>query len=443
MDTRRQKLILILILFICVLTVNLTVKADDCIADGLTVCFDVQKNAFKIEPQASLKILVPNEDYGQAVVDYWNWYHPEFIDRVTYQINTDTSGAEDVLFISQVQAGALHDSLYPMHEVLSKNIDQEKVFALNYDQLKFIPMSAEGFTFLVNKSRLELLGVSTEDLNHDGLIDSVDSFEKIFELQALWDSLSVSVLPIALNEPYSFYPFLTAGGFEIFKSYDALKPGFDSEQFKLGLQFIKALSQIHWNHSETNTSDTYKWKLDEVLVKDDFIFTLAGPWMNIQANDAATVNEWMISKFPTYLENELSPLVRTSGFAINAATTYPSAAHELIRTLKSIKGIQLLIDHTKLIPLANDTTLSYLIFEDPQRAEMVKAYQSSVGEPVIAYPNNPKHLAYELLGNMNLMSIMRDVWDNVITVEEAQAQVIAEAARVEAELNTQEVIKND
>jgi len=443
MDTRLQKLILIALLLLGSFTAIRVVKAEDCITDGLTVCFDVNKNSFKIEAHASLKILVPNEEYGQAVVEYWDWYHPDYAGHVSYELTTETAGSQDVLFITQQQAGQLHASLYPMDEALTKNVDLDKVIALNYDYLNFIPMTATGFAFLVNKTRLELLGLSLDDLNEDGLIDSVDSFEKILDLKPLWDSLQVNVLPMALNEPISFYPFLTAGGFRLFDSYDALKPGFDSEAFKTSLTFIQELSSINWNHSQTASSETYTWKLDEVLVNDDFVFTLAGPWMNIAESDAEALSEWTVSKFPTYLENELSPTVSTSGYAINKDTFYPSAAHELIRILKSIKGVQLIIDHTELTPLVNKISLPYLIFEDPHRKEMAIAYQYSSGEPVIAYPNRPDTLAIELYYRMDLMKTIRQLWDKTLSLEEAQALIIQEAQRVSDELNQAEVSTND
>lgn len=438
MDTRLQKLILILILLGSGLTAIQAVKADDCITDGLTVCFDAPNNEFKIEAHAKLTILVPNEAYGQAVVDYWDWYHPNRSGNISYEVISENSGDQDVLLINQNQAGVLHNALFPLSDELTKNVDLNKVFALNADHLNYLPVTAEGFAFVTNKTRLELLGLSVEDLNQDGLIDSIDTFEKIFELKPLWDTLDVNILPLSLNEPYSFYPFLTAGGFNLYGSYDALQPGFDSEAFNAALSFVSALSEINWIHSDTNASENYTWKLDDVMINDSFVFTIAGPWMDIGASDHEAVSDWVVSKFPSYQGLELSPMVKTTGFAINAETEYPSAAHELIRILKSIKGIQLLVDNTTSIPLVNDEMLKYLTFEDLHDKELAKAYQSSVGEPVIAFPLNSKHLAMELVYHMDVMGIVRALWDKRITVNDAQAQMMIEANRVINELNIQE-----
>ncbi len=443
MDTRLQRLFLSLILLISILTLSFAFRGKGCTPDGLTVCFDAKKNAFKIEDAAQLKILVPNSEYGQAVVDYWDWYHPDHKGKVTYELINESAGSQDVFFITQVQAGRLYEQLYPLSPVLTKNVDLKKVAALNLDHLTYVPLTAEGFSFLINKTRLELLGLSLEDKNKDGLIDTVDTFEKIIELKALWDSLQVEVLPIALNEPYSFYPYLTAGDFRIFKEYDALRPGFDGPEFKQSLQLIQDLSQINWNHSETNASETYTWKLDEVLVEDNFVFTVVGSWMDLNESDAAVQSEWIASKFPSYQGNELSPMVRTSGLAINVNTLYPSAAHELIRILKSIKGLQLLIDTTDKIPLVNETTFPYLTFNDLHRSELAFAYQYSVGEPIIAFAGNPENLAIELYYHMDLMSIIRDLWDQKISIDEAQSLIVAEATRVIEVLNKNEDLSDE
>lgn len=440
MDTRIKKLTLILILMITSFGAGIVVKADPCVTDGVTVCFVAEKNAYKIEVHARLSILVPNSAYGQAIIEYWDWYHPEAAGIVTYEVVSNTSGSQDVLFLTQVQAGALFSSLYPMDETLAKNIEVDKVFALNANALTYLPVSADGFAFLVNKTKLEEAGLSIEDLNQDGLIDSVDTFEKIMALKSTWESLKTNVFPIPLNEPYSFYPFLTAGGFSLFESYDALRPGFESEVFKTSLSFIASLSDINWNHSESNKAETYPWQLDNVLINDNFIFTLAGPWMDISANDLATPSEWLISKFPTYQGNELTPMIKTSGFAINGNTLYPSAAHELIRILKSIKGIQLLVDNTTLTPIVNEPLLEFLTFTDPHRKELALAYRTSVSEPIIAFPDNPSNLAIQTLYRMKIMTTIQALWDKTVTVDEAQTQLVEEATRVITELNTPEVV---
>jgi hypothetical protein len=103
----------------------------------------------------------------------------------------------------------------------------------------------------------------------------------------------------------------------------------------------------------------------------------------------------------------------------------------------------LIIDHTDLTPLVNKISLPYLIFEDPHRKEMAIAYQTSSGEPVIAYPNHPETLAIELYYRMDLMKTIRQLWDKTITLEVAQATIIQEAQRVGDELNQPGVISND
>jgi hypothetical protein len=46
----------------------------------------------------------------------------------------------------------------------------------------------------------------------------------------------------------------------------------------------------------------------------------------------------------------------------------------------------------------------------------------------------------ELIYHMKLMDTLRSLWDKTITIDEAQAQIIAEADRVIGELNVQEAL---
>lgn len=110
----------------------------------------------------------------------------------------------------------------------------------------------------------------------------------------------------------------------------------------------------------------------------------------------------------------------------------------MIRILKSIKGLQLIIDTTDKIPLVNEEMFPYLTFDDPHRSELAFAYQYSVGEPLIAFAGNPENLAIELYYHMDLMSIIRDLWDQKISIDEAQSLIVAEAARVIDILNKSE-----
>lgn len=435
MDTRLSKLILILLLGLGAFSAIKVLADDTCITDGLTVCFDANKNAYKTEAHAHVVMVVPTAEYGQAVEDFWDWYHPELAGRVTTVPVAEATGNEDVYFVSQRQAGQLYDQLYPMHTVLAKNVVLNQAGVLNHADLRYLPISAEGFAMIVNTTRLELAGIDLKDTDEDGRIDSLASFEQILAMAPLWESLNVNAFPLALNEAYALYPFLTAGGFELFASHKATEPGFESEQLRSGLRLIQALSTINWNHSATNAASTYTWRYEEALDEDDFVFSLAGTWMKVSEYDHRHSTSWQVIPFPTFEGHALKPWIRTSGLAINANTHYPSAAHELIRILKSIKGFQLLIDHTDRIPLVDTTTLSYLTFTDRHTREFAVAMQSAVSEPIIAFDFDPSLLAMELYSRMNVVDPIQALWDGTIDTVEAQTRLIRAAQRTLEVLN--------
>ena len=427
MDTRLSKLILVLLLGLGSFSALKVLADDTCITDGLTVCFDVNKNAYQTEAHAHVVMVVPDEAYGQAVEEFWDWYHPELAGRVTTVVAAEATGNEDVFFINQRQAGQLYASLYPMHDVLAKNVVLDQAGVLNYADLRYLPISAEGFAMIVNTTRLELAGLSLEDADDDGRIDSVDTFEKMIESAPIWETMNVNAFPLALNEAYALYPFLTAGGFELFASKDANEPGFKEVSVRGGLRLIKALSAINWNHVETNAASTYTWRYEEALNEDDFVFSLAGTWMNVSDYDHRHATDWQIIPFPTFESTPLIPWIRTSGLAINANTYYPSAAHELVRILRSTKGFQVLIDTTNRIPLVDAKTLSYLTFSDQHTREFAVAFQSAVSEPVIAFEFDPTLLAMELYSRMDVVDPLQALWDGTIDASEAQTRLIRSA----------------
>jgi arabinogalactan oligomer/maltooligosaccharide transport system substrate-binding protein len=372
-------------------------------------------------------MVVADEAYGQAVEDFWDWYHPELAGRVTTVIASEATGNEDVFFLNQNQAAQLYPSLYPMHDVLAKHVVLKQAGVLNYADLRYLPVSAEGFAMIVNATRLELAGIDTADSDGDGRLDSLASFEQILALAPVWETMNVNAFPLALNEPYALYPFLTAGGFNLFASLDAMLPGFNDPQLRAGLRLIEALSTVNWNHSETNAAETYTWRYEEALANDDFAISLVGSWMQAQAYDHEHATHWTIVPFPTFEGQVLSPMIRTSGFAINAATYYPSAAHELVRILKSVKGLQVLLDSTDRIPLADSKTLSYLNFPKAHIREFAVAFHDAVSEPLIAFEADPSILAMELYAQMDVIGPISELWNGSIGTAEAQTRLILSA----------------
>ena len=427
MDTRLSKLILILLLGLGSFTAIQVLADDTCITDGLTVCFDVNQNAFKTEAHAHLEMVVPDEAYGQAIVDFWDWYHPELAGRVTAILASEATGNEDVFFLSQNQAAQLYPSLFELHEVLAKNVVLSQAGVLNAADLRYLPLSGEGFAMIVNTTRMELAGIDLHDTDEDGRIDSLASFEQILALAPVWETMTVNAFPLALNEPYALYPLLSAGGFELYATLDATQPGFEDGSVRGGLRLIQALSTVNWNHSETNTADTYTWRYEEALASDDFAISLVGSWMEAEGYDHDHTTEWQVMPFPTFEGQKLHPMIRTSGLAINANTYYPSAAHELVRILRSVKGLQILIDTTDRIPLADLKTLQYLSFESDLTREFALSFQDSISEPLIAFKANPSILAMDVYTRMDVSGPIAQLWNGTIGAAEAQTRLIQSA----------------
>ena len=151
------------------------VTADRTCEEGeALVCFDENYQAFHVEENAEVKVEVITEAYGEALVDLWNEKYPDHLNALSYVVGEDQES--DIKYVSMTSA------LFRMNEWMA--LDRPEKFnsldkvatEINYDHLLFIPSAADGFAFISNIDKLIELEISTEDLNKDYLVDSLDSF---------------------------------------------------------------------------------------------------------------------------------------------------------------------------------------------------------------------------------------------------------------------------
>jgi arabinogalactan oligomer/maltooligosaccharide transport system substrate-binding protein len=407
-----------------ILGTAMVTEANTCRVGEAPVCYDRSLDAYAIEPEAHVSVQVLNADHGEALVKLWNDTHPQQPGVVSYTLVNDGQ-VSDIRYLSQEQAAFEYETLYPLED--TENIDFPLTISpeLNTPDVTFIPMAGEGFAFVTNKSALETLGVVWEDVDKDNLIDSLSDFESIISTQARWTT-DKQKLVFSMSEPYAFYPFLSAGGWEIFSSYDGYAPGFEQAEFLESLRFIDALSQVNWNNSETNTADTYVWDFSESLKADDFLFNIVSSWMYLETYQSRNGSEWMVSRFPSMnaQSEPLSPfLSEVRGYSISKETVFPSAAHEVMRLIRSDLGIQVFVDTTTEIPLASKEVLDKTVFTNNLRAQYAQAFIHSQSEPLIALVNQPNIPAFRLYLEIELMPTIRSLWNQEITPEEAQIQI--------------------
>jgi len=441
----KKHILMISLLIVVVLGLVITqLPKKTCVADGNTVCYIKKTDNYLIETGAKVIVEVSTQAYGDALVNLWKNSHPDTPETLTYVLNSAVkpsdllaSGTVDLAYLTQNEAALVYNSIKGVDEnlqiSLTDNILTDKSAVLNREVLKFIPMSGSGFSFIYEENMLTKLGVDLTDANLDGLPDAIDSWEKIEALMLVWSTLDPTlqpeaIFPFALNEIYSFYPFMTAGGWNLFPNNDVTKPGFDSAQFLLALQQIQRTGTIAWKRSEAQlTAVSYGWQYDQILSSKNFVFSMAAPWMFVAANEKKNSTNIHFAKFPTFNGIQPTPLLEVNGYVINSITKFPSAANEVLKLIRSTAGLQAFIDTTSEFPLVNETLLSQLVFADQNRQELAHSYISSFSEPLIALPNNPSVLGFDMLTKIDLVNIIAQVWDQKLAPTDAQTQIVANA----------------
>jgi len=415
-----SSIIFLLATFLIVFAANDGFRKCDLKQD--TVCFDKDLKQYSIEENAVLTLEVNTLEYGEAIKSLWSTIHPE---ANPINIVLDKEGSSDVMVLNQNDAAIHYEELL----VLDTNIENkvsEISSELNLEGLRYLPISGEGFAYITNKTELERLVGNWIDSNSNNIHDSFESYESIIEAQGDWQT-DKRKLVLSLSEPYTIYPLLTSNGWKIFDEYSSYYPGFEDETFLESLRFIETLSTVNWNGSENNDAISYTWDFPNVLFDDSFVFSEVATWMFVEEMDSKHESEWVISSFPKAMnssDSSLHPmLTEVMGYSINSTTLYPSAAHELIRIMYSLEGLQAKVNNDDQILLSDKVTLDGINFINSIQKQFAYAFLESESEPLSAVEDYPNLLAIRLFYEIDLESTIQRLWNKEITVEEAQIEL--------------------
>lgn len=418
---------------------------------------------FTIEKGAKVRVGVDSDRWGAAIVETWDRLNPEYKGLVEY-MNMGSEGATDVITQLQNETAdvvLVIDSQIARNQQsiavldgnlakLGKEVGQPVFFKkANPDAVRFIPISYDGMVFSWNKTMMEKLGLDTTDKSpKDGLPDAFDTWEEIFALARKWASgarpsynkTQVNIVfPMALDEVYSGYPNVTAGGWEIYAEGEPAKPGFEKASFAAGLEFIKAASEamisVEANGMRTPGS-SMGWRWDDALNNQLSPFGLVGTWMDVAGAEVKGGYDMKFGPLPTWKGKHLTPIVKTKGFVINGFTKYPGAASELMRQLYSKDFLQAMVNNTSYIPaLAKGAKVAPSFASDPNKAEIAAGFAFGYPEPAMSLPGNKNKKAMDAYYQIGLNTLYKGIWDGSMTVKEAQAEAVRLAAAWYAENN--------
>lgn len=380
------------------------------------VCFEISTHSFHIEEDATLKIYVKEAEYGEALVYLWNQSYPNFTGRLTY--TTDASLRVDLRYLSLEEAGFKSENWLTLESPEQYSHSLTVASELNHQGLKFVEMSGEGFAFIANLTYFDELGILKEDRDLDGRIDSIDTYDKL-------KGLDLNELPyvISLLEPYGFYPYLSAYGWHLFDTYNAYEPGFEKDTLLRSLTWFSSLKSMSY------TDETLAWAYPSVLETNDFGFSMVASWMFVDELEEKHQADWQVSAFPNVVENLIPSTLLTDvyGFVISKDSAYPSASQEALRLIRSLEGQRVFMETSDEILLSSLDELNQLNIENSTRLEFSKAFVNAYSQPMIAFKNKNTQAAFELYFELDIMSVMTDLYQQNISPREAQLELISRA----------------
>lgn len=487
--------IIITLIFAVLITMGITAyvyTSSLCNLDNKSVCYDKYTGYFLIEEEASLDVQVEHKDIGEALVARWNELHPDHNGSLTYTV-------APTLTLQQLQEGINNDivianpndAVYFMDKF--KNLGQrasgilgESFPSLHQDSINargfyFIPNTVSGQLFVYNKTLMESLGYSTDDIDNSGIPDTFETWELILEnSKELFENPGI-VFPLTFEDQNMFYPFLTGGRWTLNFTKNGSNPEFGSNEFLDSLQLIYDMGEVAWdkftatpledatveetleespitpsenaelgseNSEETvenpnesttdpenedlvpavpvkyiNTAESLKWQFETAFFEGKTLFTIATDIPLFDSYEASTQSEYIYAPFPTYKDHHLTQRVDVEGYFVSSDSMYPSAAAEVIRILRTPEMVVKGYNTTGKIPSYHRNHLEDLNLETKVK-EKVLAYSYGDTLPISALNKNPQVLSRNLYYEVDIMPVLRKLFNHTMTPKEAQEEIV-------------------
>jgi ABC-type glycerol-3-phosphate transport system substrate-binding protein len=399
------------------------VSGDFCRTDGETVCYDANSKIFKIENRSKITIALPSKAMQDWFIDQFYQAHSGHTVSFDFRIIENLSAQQaldlgvDIFYTDTHQAALLFDRLTPYDPRINSEMSTEGIAqftqVINMVDFLFRPFSYQGLLFVYNKTMLETLGYDVNELTETNLPQAFSRWEDLMSLAEQWKSKSNLynkkeinvVFPFTFEEKWQFYPFLTAGDWHLFSDNDALKPGFEEENFLASLEFIAQMGSVTWDHS---TQPKDNWRYEKMINEQISPFGMAGPWMYVEQIEELRSIDYVFSAFPTYKNQQLRPLVVVTGL-VALKNDAPSLTQEILRILSMSEATQVALDSTKkILVIPRDQLGSFEMSEN--RQQMSLAYTYSEIEPMVALPENTAKLGFDFYLEADFMDILKSVF---------------------------------
>ncbi|WP_410769685.1 extracellular solute-binding protein [Fontibacillus sp. BL9] len=381
--------------------------------------------------QVPLKIWVEYEDYGKALQEAFAKKYPDV--NIEYEIVPKVESVERMALDGEAGKGA--DVFMTNHDEFGSAIDNATAAPIgNYEsqlkerisesfinvvsrdgQMYGVPISTESIALFYNKTLLKELTGSEEPAT---------TWEEISELAKTYNDPAKNQWTIRFmaGQIYYAYPVLSSMGWHLYEDGDLNNPNFESPKLKEGLEYYKGLRSI-WN---VNSADASYDSIENEFVKGKTPYVVTGPWVFGDFDKAASENgfEYGVTKLPKAAAGEeASSFSGITVAAVSGYTKYPAAARVFLNFMASDEGAAALHQSIGAIPALNE--------ENINKVEGISGNEHITGiiaqsENADLMPQLPEYLYSS--GD----SLVVNVWDNLLDVEQAQQKATKEYSELKA-----------
>lgn len=379
-----------------------------------------------------------------------------------------------------------YDMPQKVNSVVGSTVPSLAQDTINLKGYYFVQNSIKGPLFAYNKTLMESLGFDMTDEDTSSLPDVFESWDLIAKSSdKILQDIDV-VFPLTFIDQVSFYPFLTGGRWSLNFTNSGSNPGFDTREFKESLELVEKLGQSVWdkktateiievteddkpstenteekptvedtntptenteeNNENTtpetteeekpevpviidyskyrNTAESLPWQYETSFYERQSLFTIINDFELADKYSEKTGDTYVYAPFPANDGYRLTPSAEVDGYAVSKDIKYPSAVAEVLRILRSGEAMSIYYNSTQKTPIYHRNLIEDLSIEDENVINKIRAYNYSDAQPVMALDNNPKVLARSLYTSIDIMPILRDLFDGKIDVETAQKQIV-------------------
>lgn len=350
----------------------------------------------KIEESAVLKVAVENEAYGEGLKALWNETYPENADALEISVINEYEILEDVLsfkgipydvfLIKDEDVATALSHLYEIpssfHENFEAGIREDFASTINMVKNCYYPMIADGFLYALNLTAIEEKGLQPEVFeNFESMVDA-----------------DVDNLFYYYDNPLFLLPLLSSDG-SYFPGKEEAVVNFKSEAFLHSLN-----DYITIKKSLKLESDPAQF--DQWFISQSYLSGLIGPWMQYEKSEEINEITLRFQKLPLIDGQQLKTLAVSYGYSINADTIYPNASLKLLELMHSVKGMQLLLDTTDLVPLILEEEMENFNYSKGHQKEKVTAMNGAMQQDLVGLKENANVIAMGIFDEESVRALI-------------------------------------